>query len=146
MQNVTQDGSGGVAAIELAHLAQGSQNSCPPRPDPCSFNRQRPEIVYTRSMHFEWDARKDRVNRRKHGVAFEEARSVFSDVSALFMADPDHSQDEERFLLLGLSCHVRILLVVHCERSTVDGELVIRIISSRPATKSEERQYLGRAS
>lgn len=96
-------------------------------------------------MRFEWDARKDRVNLSKHGVAFEEARSVFSDASALFMSDPDHSSTEDRFLLLGLSCHLRILLVVHCERESNDGELLIRIISSRPATQREERQYLGGA-
>jgi hypothetical protein len=95
-------------------------------------------------MQFEWDARKERINRNKHGVAFEEARTVFSDVSALFMTDPDHSIEEERFLLLGLSCHLRILLVVHCERESRDGDLVIRIISSRPATQREEQQYLGR--
>ena len=78
-------------------------------------------------------------------VAFEEARTVFSDDSALFMADPDHSIEEERFLLLGLSCRLRILLVVHCERGSREGELAIRIISSRPATRHEERQYLRRA-
>jgi hypothetical protein len=96
-------------------------------------------------MQFEWDARKESTNRHKHGVSFEEARTVFSDASALFMEDPDHSHAEDRFLLLGLSCHLRILLVVHCERESHDGELLIRIISSRPATQREERQYYGRA-
>jgi len=92
-------------------------------------------------MQFEWDARKNAVNRKKHGVGFEEARTVFSDPDALLLEDPDHSVEEERFLLLGTSCHWRLLLVVHCERHPGADELVVRIISSRPATRTEAKQY-----
>ena len=87
---------------------------------------------------FEWDPRKALENFRKHGVSFEEAVSAFSDDEALLLDDPDHSTEEERFVLLGLSGTLRLLTVVHCNR--VDDE-VVRVISARRATRSERVQY-----
>ena len=88
-------------------------------------------------LRFEWDPEKNRENQRKHGVSFEEAETVFSDDHGLFMSDPDHSEDEDRFILLGLSSALRALVVCHCYR----GEEVVRIISARKANPSERRQY-----
>ena len=87
---------------------------------------------------FEWDELKDRANRKKHGVSFEEARSAFLDENARVLPDPEHSEEEERFVLLGLSTSLRILVVCHCYRQK-DG--VIRIISARKADREEQRQY-----
>ena len=89
---------------------------------------------------FEWDSEKDRTNQKKHGVSFEEAKSVFYDDSAIQFWDQDHSDLEDRFLLLGRSSKMRILLIVHCFR---EPESVIRIISVRKATKTESKQYQG---
>ena len=89
----------------------------------------------------EWDEAKSRANKRKHGVSFEEAASVFYDENALLMADPDHSEDEDRFLLLGLSLQLRILVVSHCYRSEDD---CIRWISAWKADRLERRQYNAR--
>ena len=89
-------------------------------------------------LRFDWDAAKARVNLRKHGVSFEEARTVFFDEHALFMDDPEHSEDEERFLLLGLSIRLRTLVVCHCFR---DQEDLIRIISARRANRNEQAEY-----
>lgn len=98
-------------------------------------------------MRFEWDASKDASNRKKHGVGFDEARSVFADADGLLIADPVHStEDEDRFLLLGMSWRLRVLVVVHCERGEADGELILRIISARKATGREIGQYQGRRS
>jgi len=90
------------------------------------------------TLRFEWDERKAAVNAKKHGVSFEEARSVFVDERAKLIDDPDHSEDEERFVLLGLSSALRLLLVCHCYRS--EGN-VIRIISARKANAKEFRSY-----
>jgi uncharacterized DUF497 family protein len=90
------------------------------------------------SLSFEWDPRKAAVNRRKHGVSFEDALSVFSDERARLIDDPDHSEDEERFLLLGLSSSLRLLVVAHCYR---EAGGVIGIISARKATREEQRFY-----
>jgi uncharacterized protein len=90
------------------------------------------------AISFEWDSRKASANLRKHGVSFEEAKSVFFDEQARLIDDPDHSEDEDRFVLLGLSQSLRLLLVCHCYRA--DGD-VIRIISARKATRSEARFY-----
>lgn len=87
---------------------------------------------------FEWDEAKNRANRRKHGVSFEEAQSVFLDESARLVADPDHSDDESRFILLGLSIRLRVLVICHCYRQPSDA---IRIISARRADPSEQRDY-----
>jgi uncharacterized protein len=87
---------------------------------------------------FDWDPAKARENLRKHGVSFEEARTVFDDEQALLLDDRDHSLGEQRFILLGLSAPLRLLLVVHSYRE--DDER-IRIISARKATRSERAQY-----
>ena len=90
-------------------------------------------------LGFEWDANKARSNVAKHGISFEEATTVFDDPYARVIADPDHSLDEERFVILGLSSQARELVVCHCLRGT--DKSVIRIISARKATKTETRQY-----
>jgi len=87
---------------------------------------------------FEWDERKNRENQRKHGVSFEEARSVFFDQQAVEFYDDGYMEMEDRFLLLGVSAKLRILMVCHCLRQ---GGGVIRIISARKATKNEQREY-----
>ena len=89
---------------------------------------------------FVWDERKDRQNRKKHGVSFEEAQSVFFDDAAREFFDPDHSESEERFLLIGRSYRLRVLLVCHCHR---ESGSVIRIISARRATNKERTVYHG---
>ena len=89
-------------------------------------------------LRFEWDPEKNRLNQRKHGVSFEEGESVFSDQHGLFMSDPDHSGDEDRFILIGLSSALRNLVVCHCYREAED---VIRIISARKADPSERSRY-----
>lgn len=78
-------------------------------------------------LHFEWDPRKDASNQKKHGVSFSEAKTVFTDEFARLIADPDHSEDEDRFILLGTSIHSRLLVICHCIRA---GD-TIRIISAR---------------
>jgi uncharacterized DUF497 family protein len=92
-------------------------------------------------LHFEWDEKKATLNRKKHGVAFLEAQSVFADENALLLDDPDHSRDEDRFVLLGLSPRLRLLVVSHAYRK---NDAVIRIISARKATRSEQQQYWNR--
>jgi uncharacterized DUF497 family protein len=92
-------------------------------------------------LRFEWDEAKDTANQRKHGIAFAEAETVFSDEQALLLDDPDHSGDEDRFILLGLSAALRVLVVVHCYR---EADAVIRLISARKATRSERAQYTAR--
>jgi uncharacterized DUF497 family protein len=89
-------------------------------------------------LRFEWDERKATVNRRKHGVSFEEARTVFFDEDALLRPDEEHSEDEDRFVLLGLSKRLRMLVVCHCYRQ---GDEVIRLISARRANAFERQQY-----
>jgi hypothetical protein len=91
-------------------------------------------------LHFDWDERKNRSNQRKHGVTFIEARTAFFDDNARVLPDPDHSEDEERFVLLGLSISLRLLVVCHCHRQSAE---VIRIISARKATRDEIKQYQG---
>jgi len=88
-------------------------------------------------IRFEWDPRKARSNKKKHGVSFEEARSVFFDEQGLLLEDPQPLHEEERFVLLGLSVSLRLLVVVHALRE----EDVIRIISARRATRLETREY-----
>jgi len=89
------------------------------------------------SLRFEWDARKATANLKKHGISFEEAKSVFFDERAKLIDDPNHSEDEDRFILLGLSHSLRIVVVCHCYRD----ENVIRIISARKATVRELKEY-----
>lgn len=90
------------------------------------------------TIRFTWDKKKAEDNRKKHGITFEEAKTVFYDENARLMHDPEHSEMEERFLILGLSNNSRLLLVVHCYKEV---EEVIRIISARKATKNERKQY-----
>lgn len=89
-------------------------------------------------LRFEWDETKNRSNRTKHGVWFEEAQSAFDDPDARVFADVDHSETEDRFLLLGMSSTARVLVVVHCYR---ESDAVIRIISARKATRKETKAY-----
>ena len=91
-------------------------------------------------MRFDWDQVKANANLKKHGVTFEDARSVFFDEFAVQFFDEDHSSEEERFLLLGLSSDAKLLLVCHCEREQGN---VVRIISARRATKREAAHYRG---
>jgi len=90
-------------------------------------------------MNFEWDQGKAKSNQRKHGVSFDEAETVFYDEHALVIPDPDHSKDEDRFIILGLSRSLRELVVCHCYR----GDDQIRIISARKADKAEAEDYWG---
>jgi uncharacterized DUF497 family protein len=90
------------------------------------------------SIKFEWEAGKATSNKKKHGVSFDEARTVFYDEDARLINDPDHSEDEDRFILLGISSLLHVLIVCHCYRS--EGN-VIRIISARKATNSEAKIY-----
>jgi len=89
-------------------------------------------------LEFEWDPKKDKANAKKHGVSFNEAKTAFFDETAMVFHDPDHSADEDRFILLGMSSQSGILVVCHCIR---DKESVIRIISARCADKREETDY-----
>jgi len=89
-------------------------------------------------LTFVWDERKNRANQRKHGVSFEEARTAFYDENAKEYFDPDHSAEENRFILLGMSSRLRVLVVCHCYR---ESEVMIRIISARRADKIERGVY-----
>ena len=91
-------------------------------------------------IRFEWDENKNDINKKKHKVSFEEARTVFYDEAALVIDDPEHSEDEERFIILGLSKRANLLVVCHCCR---ESDTVIRIISARKATKTESQFYRG---
>jgi uncharacterized DUF497 family protein len=90
------------------------------------------------ALLFEWDEEKNRANRRKHRVSFEEARTAFLDENARLIADPDYSDDEDRFILLGLSIRLRLLVISHCYRESFGA---VRIISARRADPSERREY-----
>lgn len=88
---------------------------------------------------FQWDEEKNLVNKKKHNVSFEEAKTVFFDSEALVIDDPEHSHEEERFIILGLSNKANLLIVCHCYRAS---DTIIRIISARKATSSESQQYI----
>lgn len=94
-------------------------------------------IIYA-FISFEWDEKKSSINQEKHGVSFDEASSVFYDPYALVVDDPDHSVDEGRFIIVGISSIARVLTVCHCYRAHNE---VVRIISARKATRNEESQY-----
>ena len=94
--------------------------------------------MYLHQLKFEWDEKKATANFRKHGVNFKEASSVFYDENARLINDPDHSDDEDRFILFGLSSTLRLVVVCHCYRNK---ESVIRIISARKATANERKSY-----
>ena len=90
------------------------------------------------AMRFAWNEDKAKANVRKHGVSFDEASSVFADDNARMKHDPEHSQEEDRFILLGFSAKLRLLVVCHVYR---EEEQEIRIISARKATRNERKQY-----
>lgn len=89
-------------------------------------------------MRFEWDNRKAESNQQKHGISFEEAETVFYDENARLMYDPEHSLEEERYIILGISDSLKLLIVCHLYR---ENDELIRIISARKATKQEGQQY-----
>ena len=90
------------------------------------------------TLKFEWDENKNILNQRKHNISFDEAATVFFDDLALVIPDPEHSETEERFIILGMSSRAHLLVVCHCLR---ESESVIRIISARKATKTESSFY-----
>lgn len=90
-------------------------------------------------LKFEWDENKNKTNIEKHGISFEEASSVFLDEEALIIADEEHGDDEERFILIGFSLRANLLVVCHCYRQE---DSIIRIISARKADKKESEQYI----
>jgi hypothetical protein len=98
----------------------------------CMYN------VIMEHLKFEWDENKNEINRKKHKISFEEAATVFYDDEALVIDDPDHSEEEERFIIMGFSEYANLLVVCHCYRAS---ETVIRIISARKATKTERYYY-----
>jgi len=89
-------------------------------------------------LQFEWGERKNKDNFKKHGVSFDEARTAFYDENAIQFFDPDHSEDEDRFILLGISFKLKVLVVCHCFR---ESDTIIRIISARKADGDEEQVY-----
>jgi uncharacterized protein len=91
-----------------------------------------------KTISFVWDQDKAAENRRKHDISFEQAQTVFTDPKARLIFDPEHSAAEDRFVILGISSALRLLVVCHCYR---ENHMVIRIISARKATKQEQKQY-----
>lgn len=89
-------------------------------------------------INFEWDENKNRINKHKHGIDFEEAVTVFYDEMAIVIEDTEHSGEEDRFIILGFSKTAKLLVVCHCYR---ESDTVVRIISARKATVSEAKQY-----
>jgi uncharacterized DUF497 family protein len=90
-------------------------------------------------MRFEWDPQKNESNKKKHGISFEEAQTVFYDEFAVLFDDPDHSDEEDRFLILGITQRENLCIVSHCYRG---ADEIIRIISARKATKVETKFYV----
>lgn len=95
-------------------------------------------IVRMINIQFEWDEQKNRENQTKHRVSFEEAQTVFFDENAIRYYDPDHSEDEDRFIMLGMGFNLRVLIVCHCYR---ENDQIIRIISARKADRKEQSEY-----
>lgn len=93
-----------------------------------------------KQIRFSWDDRKNRINQKKHGISFDEAQTIFFDENAIEYFDPDHSVDEDRFLMLGISFRLRVLVVSYSLRQRGSE---IRIISARKATKKEKKIYFG---
>jgi len=122
----------GVFAFGDARNAKGHCRSEIVRALKCTYN------VQMNSLRFEWNDHKAAANLKKHGISFDEAKSAFYDERAKLIDDPDHSEDEDRFILLGLSHSLRVVVVCHCYRG--DGD-VIRIISARKATTRESKAY-----
>jgi len=95
-------------------------------------------IIIMNYIRFEWDENKNSSNIKKHGISFEEAKTVFYDENARLRSDPDHSIEEERFIILGMSLNLKIIIVVHTYK---EKDELIRIISARKATKNESKIY-----
>lgn len=95
-------------------------------------------MAYNLPIRFEWDETKNKSNFEKHGVWFEEAQTVWADAHSAEFLDPEHSDDEDRYLRIGLSSKLNILLIVFCERDEGNS---IRIVSARKATRKEQEQY-----
>ena len=93
------------------------------------------------AFKFIWDPAKNKINRSLHKISFEEAVTVFYDLNGLLIHDPEHSEEEDRFILLGLSRRAKLLVVCHCYR---EADEVVRIISARKADQDEEIQYIRR--
>jgi uncharacterized DUF497 family protein len=93
-----------------------------------------------KNISFTWDENKNKSNKIKHKVSFEEAKSVFLDENAFLFFDEDHSENEERYILLGMSSFLNVMIVCHC---VIQNGQIIRIISARKATKNETRYYTG---
>lgn len=91
-----------------------------------------------KSISFKWDNKKAKENLKKHNITFEEAQTAFIDPNARMIFDKGHSGDEDRFIILGISSGLRLLVVCHCYR---ENDMIIRIISARRATKKEQKQY-----
>jgi uncharacterized DUF497 family protein len=91
-----------------------------------------------KAISFVWDRTKAELNLKKHKTSFDEAQTVFSDPNARMIFDPEHSGDEDRFILLGISSGLRLLVVCHCY---IEDDMVIRIISARKANRNEQKQY-----
>lgn len=89
-------------------------------------------------LKFVWDENKNTINKKKHNISFEEAQTVFDDAEALIIDDPDHSLEEDRFIILGFSDKARLLVVCHCYR---ENDSVVRLISARKATTTEAKRY-----
>ena len=89
-------------------------------------------------LRFEWDKRKEKANVKKHRISFDEARTAFYDENAIQFFDPDHFDDEDRFILLGISFRLRVIVVCHCFRLS---DTIIRILSARKADADEENEY-----
>ena len=94
--------------------------------------------VHMKKLVFEWNRRKENANIKKHGISFNEARTTFYDENAVQFFDPDHSDEEDRFILVGVSHRLNTLVVCHCFR---ENEITVRIISARKADKDEENVY-----
>ena len=94
-----------------------------------------------KELRFEWDEKKFNLNQRKHGISILEAQTAFSDENGLLLDDPDHSLEEERYIVLGMSSKLRLLVISHTYHKE---DLIIRIISARKATRMEHRQYWSR--
>ena len=92
-------------------------------------------------IRFKWDEKKSRVNLAKHKISFDEAKTVFNDENARLISDPDHSNGEDRFIILGISNMLKLLIVVHAYK---ENDEIIRIISARKATKTENKYYFGK--
>jgi len=91
-----------------------------------------------KTASFVWDVTKAELNLKKHKIPFEEAQTVFTDPNARMIFDSEHSEEEDRFILLGINSALRLPVVCHCYR---ENDMVIRIVSARKATKQERRQY-----